>query len=54
VIVIYFSGKKKETNFLLGAVLFTYSSSTVQNRYFGGIRYRPFFFSEGKQRSEQD
>jgi len=34
--------KKKEIEFLLAAVLFTYSSGTVQNRFFGGIRYRPF------------
>ena len=34
--------KKKETEFLLAAVLFTYGSGTVQNRCFGGIRYRPF------------
>jgi hypothetical protein len=33
VIVIYFSGKKKETKFLLAAVLFIYGSSTVQNRF---------------------
>jgi hypothetical protein len=41
VIVIYFS-KKKEMEFLLDAVLFIYGSGTIQNRYFGGIRYRPF------------
>ena len=34
--------KKRETEFLLAAVLFTYGSGTVQNRFFGGIRYRPF------------
>jgi hypothetical protein len=34
--------KKKETEFLLAGVLFTYGSGTVQNRFFGGIRYRPF------------
>jgi len=34
--------KKRETEFLLAAVLFTYSSGTVQNRFFGGIRYQPF------------
>ena len=34
--------KKKEIEFLLAAVLFTYDSGTVQNRFFGGIRYRPF------------
>ena len=39
-----FFQKKKETKFLLMAVLFTYGSSTVQNRYFGGIRYWPFVF----------
>ena len=38
------SKKKKETEFLLAAVLFTYGSGTVQNRIFGGIRYRPFVF----------
>jgi hypothetical protein len=42
VIVIYFSKKKKEIEFLLAAVLFTYGSGTVQNRFFGGIRYRSF------------
>jgi hypothetical protein len=42
VIVIYFSEKKRETEFLLVAVLFIYSSGTIQNRFFGGIRYRPF------------
>jgi hypothetical protein len=41
VIVIYFS-EKKEMEFLLAAVLSIYGSGTVQNRYFGGIRYRPF------------
>jgi hypothetical protein len=40
VIVISFS--KKKTEFLLIAVLFTYGSGTVKNRFFGGIRYRPF------------
>jgi len=38
------SKKKKETEFLLAAVLFTCGSCTVQNRVFGGIRYRPFVF----------
>jgi hypothetical protein len=38
------SEKKKETEFLLAAVLFTYGSGTVQNRLFGGIRYRLFVF----------
>jgi hypothetical protein len=47
------SKKKKEIEFLLAAVLFTYGSGTVQNRFFGGIRYR-LFFPEGKRRSEQD
>jgi hypothetical protein len=42
-IVIYFS-KKKETEFLLAAVLFIYGSGTVQNRFFGGIRYQSFIF----------
>jgi len=36
VIVIYFS-KKKEIEFLLAAVLFTYGSGTVQNRNFGAV-----------------
>jgi len=45
--------KKRETEFLLAAVLFTCGSGTVQNRVFGGIRYRPFF-SEGKRHFEQD
>jgi hypothetical protein len=36
--------KKRKTEFLLAAVLFTYGSGTVQNRFFGGIRYRPFVF----------
>jgi len=38
------SEKKKETEFLLAAALFTYGSGTVQNRLFGGIRYRLFVF----------
>jgi hypothetical protein len=38
---IYFE-KKRETEFLLAIVLFTYGSGTVQNRFFGGIRYRYF------------
>jgi hypothetical protein len=42
-IVIYFFEKKRETEFLLAAVLFIYGSDTVQNRCFGGIRYRSFF-----------
>jgi hypothetical protein len=33
---------KKRREFLLAAVLFTYGSGTVQNIFFGGIRYRPF------------
>ena len=52
VIVIYFS-KKKETEFLLAAVLFIYDSGTVQNRFFSGIRYR-LLFPEGKRHFEQD
>jgi len=36
--------KKRETEFLLAAVLFTCGSGTVQNRVFGGIRYWPFVF----------
>jgi len=43
-IVVYFSEKKRETKFLLAAVLFIYGSSIVQNRFFGGIRYHPFVF----------
>jgi hypothetical protein len=27
---------------LLAAILFIYGSGTVQNRFFGGIRYQPF------------
>jgi hypothetical protein len=38
------SKKKRETEFLLAAVLFTCVSGTVQNRVFGGIRYRPFVY----------
>jgi hypothetical protein len=34
--------KKRETEFLLAAVLFTCGSGTVQNRIFGGIRFRSF------------
>jgi hypothetical protein len=37
VIVIYFVEKKRETEFLLAAILFIYDNSTVQNRFFGGI-----------------
>jgi len=44
VIVVYFSGKKRETKFLLAAVLFIYGSGIVQNIFFGGIRYHPFVF----------
>jgi hypothetical protein len=36
--------KKKETKFLLAAVLFIYDNGIVQNRFFGGIRYQPFVF----------
>jgi hypothetical protein len=35
---------KRETEFLLAAVLFTCGSGTVQNRVFGEIRYQPFVF----------
>ena len=42
IIFICCDSKKKETEFLLAAVLFTYGSSTVQNKFFGGIRYQPF------------
>ena len=34
--------KKKEIEFLLAAVLFTCGSGTVQNKIFGGIRFRTF------------
>jgi len=34
--------KKKETKFLLAAVLFIYGCGTVHNKFFGGIRNRPF------------
>ena len=44
VIFICCDSKKKKTEFLLAAVLFTYGSGTVQNRFFGGIRYRSFVF----------
>jgi hypothetical protein len=50
---IFLKEKKREIEFLLLAVLFIYGSGTVQNRFFGGIRYLPFF-PEGKRRSEQD
>ena len=36
------SKKKRETEFSLAAVLFTCGSGTVQNRIFGGIRFRSF------------
>ena len=36
------SKKKRETEFLLAAVLFTCGSGTVQNRIFGRIRFRSF------------
>jgi len=38
----YFFLKKKEPEFLFATVLFIYGSGTVQNRFFDGIRYRPF------------
>jgi len=38
----YYYFEKKKTEFLLETVLFTYGSGTVQNRFFCGIRYRPF------------
>ena len=37
-----FFKKKRETDFLLVAALFIYGSGTVQNRFFGGIKYQPF------------
>jgi len=40
VIFICCEKKKRETEFLLATVLFTCGSGTVQNRVFGGIRYR--------------
>jgi hypothetical protein len=42
VIFICCDSKKKETEFLLAVVLFTYGSGAVQNKFFCGIRYRPF------------
>jgi hypothetical protein len=39
---IFFKRKKKRNIIFASAVLFTYGSGTVQNRFFGGIRYRPF------------
>ena len=44
VIVIFFSEKKNRI-FACGTV--HYGSDTVQNRFFGGIRYRPFCFLKG-------
>ena len=37
-----FFRKKRETIFLLAVVLYIYGSGTVQNRFFGRIRYQPF------------
>jgi hypothetical protein len=37
-----FLKQKRETEFLLAAVLFIYGSGTVQNIFFGGIRYQHF------------
>jgi hypothetical protein len=37
-IVIYFVKKKETKTVLLAAVLCNYNASTVQNRFFGGIR----------------
>jgi hypothetical protein len=42
IIYLFILKKKRETEFLLAIVLFTYDSGIVQNRFFGGIRYRPF------------
>jgi len=42
IIIIIIIILKKKTEFLLAAVLFIYGSGTVQNRFFGGIRYWPF------------
>ena len=39
---LYFWKKKRETEFLLAAILFTCGSGIVQNKIFGGIRFRPF------------
>jgi hypothetical protein len=47
VIVIYFVEKKRETKFLLAVILFIYDNSTVQNRFFGGIRTWLFCFLKG-------
>jgi len=44
VIVIYFSEKKRETEFLLAAVLFITAAVLFKTDFFGGIRYRPFVF----------
>jgi hypothetical protein len=41
---LFFWKKKRETKFLLAAVLFIYGSGIVQNIFFGGIRYHPFVF----------
>jgi hypothetical protein len=42
VIVVSFSEKKKKIFACCGIV--HYGSGTVQNRFFGGIRYQPFVF----------
>jgi hypothetical protein len=43
IIFLFFLKRKKRRNIIFAsAVLFTYGSGTVQNRFFGGIRYRPF------------
>jgi len=46
--------KIKETEFLLAAVLFTYGSGTVQNRFVLVELGIGLLFSEGKRRSKQD
>ena len=39
---LYFWKKKRETEFLVAAVLFTYGSGTVENRIVCGISFLPF------------
>jgi len=43
VIVVSFSEKKKKRIFACCGIVH-YGSGTVQNRFFGGIRYQPFVF----------
>jgi hypothetical protein len=51
VLLFLFAVIKKKTEFLLATVLFTYGSSTIQNKLFGGISIG-FLFPEWKRRSE--